>query len=636
MGGVGEAIVAVVAWVASAIGTQTVTAFVIRLALTTAISAALRALQPKPKSMDQGTVLQTKVDPAYPREVAVGKFATGGSLAYENVSGADNAYLWRVIVLSDCEIEEVTQVNGNGDALTFSGDIHTGLRACTSHFQDPSGADMLSVRIYKGTSTQTADADLDAALPEITSNFRLRGCAYALVRMQWNSEAWQSGSELVFVGKGAKCYDPRTATTVWTENAALIARQYLKGFTNNGIVMVGVGCSDSDLPDADWISAADECDEAVSLAAGGTEARYRAGGMINSREEPRSVLADFAAAMGGTHIDTGGLVIMLPGVTRAAVMDISEEDLRANTGILYAARRTSDERVNCIASTFVNPDDNWQEAPLPPRKNATRITNDGARYESGRAYRFVYSKTQGQRLDEIELRNAGYEGMLSFSAPLWGFELTPGDLFTMTSERWGGVQKLWEVQTVELVIINGKSTKSEPEARCAILACETGADVYSWTTGDEITVASGAVTQPAALPAIPEFNNNAAAIAGGLTSGDIYFNKDGGFVLATVVASTLSVTLNRYAQTKTRSGAGDVTSDAYTATVAGGSGTYEYVWEKYYGDGTINSPTSSSTTFTQTLAISETKQGKFRLTVTDTVNNISAVVTCGFTGTETT
>lgn len=533
------AVVSVVANVLMAVGVAkgiavTISTIVVNLAVQAGVAAVQRALQPKPRGMQQGVVLQTKVDPTYPREVAVGVFATGGSLSFENVSGDENKYLWRVIVLSDAEIEEITQVRGNGEALTFSGDIHTGLRACTSHFQGGDGSDRLYLRIYKGTSTQTADADLLAAFPSLLdSNFRGRGVAYAIVRMEWSEYAWQSGSDLVFIGKGAKCYDPRTDTTVWTDNAALIAGQYLRGFENNGINVVGLGCDDADLPDDEIEAAADECDESVSLLAGGTEARYRAGGMISSRESPREVLADLTTAMGGAHVDQGGQIRLMPGVTRTAVLDFAEDDLLADAGVVYAGRRTSDDRVNAIVSTFVNPDEGFQESPLPPRKDASAITADGRRYETNRAYRFVYSKTQGQRLDEIELRRARLEGYLGFSAPLWAFELGPGDWITATNKRWGDTEKTWEVQSVDLAIVSGKAGGA-PQARCAITAREVASSVYSWSTSDEISGAGAAITQPA--PLTPFFDDT-----GRLTTVDaLPLGALGGTALARSVAAPLS------------------------------------------------------------------------------------------------
>lgn len=486
--------------------------FVVGLAISGAMNALQRAFMPKPGAagggggsgggtvapINQGQEIRTKIDPAFPREVMVGRAATGGSLAYENVSGTENEYLWRVIPISDCEIDAIEQIWGNGVLLTFSGDWHTGYATCTSHFKTAAAASCLSVRIYKGTSSQTADADLVAAFPsEIDSNFRGRGVAYAIVKMQYDPDAWAGGAELMFVGRGAFCRDPRTGTSPWTNNLALITAQFLRGFSNNSVRVVGLGCAAADIPDAELEAAADECDEAIALGAGGTEPRYAGGGMISGAETARAVLINLCGAMSARHVDRGGEVVILPGVARTPVLHFEESDLLADEPISYAGRRTADERVNAIVSTFVSPADAWQQAPLPVRKNAAAIIDDTERLDATRAYRYVNSKTQGERLDEIELRAARKEGRLSCSAPLWAFELEPGDWVTAESVRWGGTTKTFEVESIGLQIGGGDN----PIARCALTLKETATSVYDWSTSLELSVSNAIVTQPAALAA---------------------------------------------------------------------------------------------------------------------------------------
>lgn len=470
---------------------------VVQLAVTAAIGAATRALQPKPKAMDQGTELRTKLDPALPREVMVGTASTGGSIAFLNSEGANNINLWQVIALSDAEIEEITKIRGNGEDLTFAGDFHAGYQNCTSHFKTAGGTPCLSMRVYKGTQSQTADAAILAAFPAmLDSNFRGRGIAYVITKMVWDQDAWAGGSEYVFIGKGAKCLDPRTGLSVWTENLALIANQFLRGFANNGIRIIGLGASSADLPDAEMSDAADDCDDDIPLAAGGTEKRYRGGGMISARETPREVLVHLMAGMAGRHVDRGGEIVILPGVARTPVFtaaQTTEDEMLADEAIAFAARRTSDERVNAIASTFVDPADGYQEGPTPPRKDDAAILADGGRFDASRAYRYVQSKTQAQRLDQIELRRARAEKWVAFSAPLWGFEMTPGDWFEAVSPRWRNETVTFEVETVGLTITSG-AAGGEALARSAFAARETSAYVFEWSTADEITVAAAALT----------------------------------------------------------------------------------------------------------------------------------------------
>ncbi len=590
-----SAVSAVVTWVGATLAAGGIGAFALRIGISVAAAALMRSLTPKAKTMDQGAQIATKLDSAYPREIAVGKFALGGSKLYENVSGTNNKYLWNVIQISDAEINQITSVQNGDEALTFSGDIHTGLRACTSHFQSASGGDMLYLRIYKGTDSQTVDSDLDAAFAEIDSNFRLRGQAYAVLRMEWDPDAWSGGEpQFVFVGEGAKCYDPRTGLTVYTDNVALIAGQYVRGFYNNGVLICGLGASSDDLPDDELIAAANECDEAVALAAGGTEVRYRAGGVISSLSNAREVMADLALAMGGKHLDIGGQIALLPGVARTPVLDIAEDDLLADEGIVFDDKRSAADRFNAIASTFVDPATGYQEGALPPRKDTAAITADGQRIATSRAYRFVHSKTQGQRLDEIELRRNRREGYFACSAPMWAFELTPGDWVTATNVRWQSAQKYFEVETVGLSI-SGAPGGGAPVARAALGLREIHSDVFAWGTGDEITTTPAAPTRPAALASNFDAGGrlNGAAFSGNpvLTGATAYrtplnplSSSDAGSTATVAIASHTLKTSEANEVTKTVSyNSGSVTGLSFTTsyfiwaydpTFAGGAVTY--------------------------------------------------------------
>lgn len=489
---------------AAAIGTM---AF--QLAVSMATSALMGMLAPKPRGMEQGLQLTTKTDPAFPREVIVGIAPTGGSLAFEGTQGDENRHLWQIVGLSDAECDGVEDILCQGEPLEFDGDVTTGFRTCTSKF-----GDKLRVRVYLGTQTQTANAEILAAFPELDSNFRGLGVAYAVICRTYDAEIWSGGSELVFVMRGAKCYDPRTGLTVFTKNSALIAAQYLRGFYNNGVRVCGLGIAAADLPDADLEAAADECDELVDLAGGGTEPRYESGGVISSREAPRDIISHLVAAMAGKHIDRGGEIILLAGVARTSVMEIVEGELLA-AGRVVAMKCTADDRLNAIVSTYVEPADGYQEAPLPPREDTAAIAADGDRLETFRAYRFVRSYTQGQRLDQIELRGARKEGYQTMMAPLWGFELTPGDWFTMASQRWGGATKYWEVETVELAIGN---VNGEPSARCALTCRETHPSVFEWDeTTDEIEkpgIAADPILPPPPLASLVDEDDRIITIDG--------------------------------------------------------------------------------------------------------------------------
>lgn len=501
----------VVAFVASVIGTigTTVAAFattigigkglalmigqaVMGFIVTASLSALGRALAPEPSmAVDQGYNLKLKFDASYPREIVVGKAATAGSLAYATVSGTDNKYLWRVVALSDCEIDSVQSINGNGKALTFTGDLHTGLRPCSSHFKDKSNNACLYIRIYKGTSSQTADSDLvTASGGEWTSNHRGRGVAYAIVRCTYDPDAFAGGEpDLVYIIKGALIHDPRDDSTAWSENAALIAGQYAKGFYTNGVRVVGLGMSDEDVPDDELCDAADVCDEDMALAAGGTEKQYAIGGVVSGMEAPRGALSDMVLAMGGLHIDRGGEIVFLPGVARTPVhafgRALIDDDLLADEPIVYTPDRPADDLCNTVHSTYVSPDKKWQESPLPIRKDTSAISADNdQRFPKMRRYRFVTSSTRGQRLNKRFLAEQRYQGRVSFAAGMWALEYEPGDWEEWESQRWGGETKTWLIESIAFAISNG-ALDGEAMARVRLGAREIGDLVDDWDTGDE-------------------------------------------------------------------------------------------------------------------------------------------------------
>lgn len=487
---------------------------ILKIGIGLALGFVMRALSPKPQpgSIDQGQELRLKFESAYPREVIVGKAATGGSLVYTTVTGTNNEYLWRVIAISDCEIEEVSEIWGNGEKLTFSGDIHTGWRTCTSHFRTTAGVAKMSVRAYKGTDTDAADADLDSASSEWTSACQGKGVAKVYVKFEYNAEAFPNGEPtLMFVAKGAKIYDPRTATTVWTDNAALIGAKALRGFYMNGVRVVGLGAAEADIPTAALEDAADICGELMSLSGGGTERRYTAHAVLSGAETARELITNITAAMAGRHIDRGGEVVFLPGVARTPVVRITDADILADEAIVYAQKLTADRLVNTMVSTFVDPSATWQEASLPVRKDAAAITEDGDRFVARRAYRFVTSKTQGQRLDEIALREARKQARAAFALPIWAIEIEPGDWIEWESARFSGV-KTFVVEGVQLAV---SSDPSAPSARVQLSLAEIGADVFEWDTGDETGVQSAAVARPTPPLSVAGWSVTGGAFTGG-------------------------------------------------------------------------------------------------------------------------
>ena len=122
------------------------------------------------------------------------------------------------------------------------------------------------VYTHLGTDAQAADSNLVSASSSWTNAHRLRGIAYLYVRLEYDQDAFTSGiPEITALVQGKKVYDTRDASTSYKPNAALVIRDFI---TNEDF---GMGAASSEVNDTAITTAANICDENVTLSAGGTE-----------------------------------------------------------------------------------------------------------------------------------------------------------------------------------------------------------------------------------------------------------------------------------------------------------------------------------------------------------------------------
>src|SRR3546814_10792832 len=111
---------------------------------------------------------------------------------------------------------------------------------------------------------------------------------------------------MTVIGDGAPVYDPRKDSSVggsgsqqadnhaswtWDDNAArnpaLQLLWYLLGWRINDRLALGRGVPVERIDLDSFMTAANACDETVVLAAGGSEPRYRSGGIFSEDERDR-------------------------------------------------------------------------------------------------------------------------------------------------------------------------------------------------------------------------------------------------------------------------------------------------------------------------------------------------------------
>lgn len=388
------------------------------------------------------------------------------------VTVADNV-MHLIIALAGHEVQQLGAVYFDGELVPLTGNEAAGR-----------WAGFVNVRKYTGTATQTVDSVIAAAAPSLwTASHRLRGIAYLAVRLIGNGALFPNGIPNISCEVyGKKVYDPRTASTHWSDNAALCIADYLTD------ARLGLGADyATEIDEAALIDAANVCDEAVALAAGGTERRYTCNGVVDTADQHESVVAAMATAMStqARVVYTGGRWTILPGAYRAPVVALDEDDARGPIKVQPALGRA--DAFNAVKGVYVAEANSWQPADFPQVTNSTYEAQDnGERLWADIELPFTTSAPTAQRIARLHLEAARQEIRVVYPAGLEAMKLRAGDTVELTNSRLGWSAKPFEVERWAFALREDAS--AAPILGVDLDLKETASGVYTWSSSDETTV----------------------------------------------------------------------------------------------------------------------------------------------------
>lgn len=353
------------------------------------------------------------------------------------------------------------------------------------------------IRKHLGQPGQVADADLVAESGgKWTAAHKGTGICYLYVRLEYDQDMWaQVGvPNISCVIRGKKVLDPRTATTAWSDNAALIASDWLRDTT------YGLRAAAAEVPSAEVIAAANICDELVTLdALGATQKRYTFNGSFTSDQPPRAVLEDILSSMAGACVWTQGRWLLRPGAYRTpdAGAEITDDDLAGPVSI--QPRTSRSELFNAVRVTYRDPAQKWAQVQAPLVTNATYEAQDGGvRVVRNIELPSAMDALRAQRLGKIELERARQAVTVQLATSMRAYNLAPTDTALVLMSRYGwGSGKVFEV----------RSRTWSPEGALQYTLRETAAAVYAWNYGEATVVDPAPDTDlpsPYARPAQPE------------------------------------------------------------------------------------------------------------------------------------
>ena len=497
--------VAIIGGVLGAIG---VTSTFVAIAATFVINAAIgiglnfglsKLLGPKQSSaVRQASVTQLGLGES-DREAIFGRAATGGQLCNAFNYGGTYGTDWEVldIKVADhfCDALEGVYVNDTFVAYSADGAV-AGYNS------------QLEIYWRPGTETQTIPSLL-TSYGGAASSDNMAGCARVVVAYKAddpNSQTptWTAGRpKFVFRIKGKRCYDPRKDSTVggsgshrwatpstweWTENAYVCRYNWVRGiFACDRVaqpeqLLIGRGLSATLAPPANVFAPANVCDEAVGLLAGGTEPRYRVGGIVKSADDFRTTEEMFAAAMGGVIVQHAGAVEIEPGQNKSPVLTITDGELVVGEAVQFSAFLGKSDRINTVVPSYVEPAQNWQTYSAPVRRVIADITVDGGTETETLDLPLVTSGTQAQRCAEINRRLNRLERRQTIVLGPRFSALEEGDWLDVQSDRR---------QDGDTFVYRVESWNRGQNGRTTFQLREVATNVASWTAALDEAVPGG-------------------------------------------------------------------------------------------------------------------------------------------------
>lgn len=487
---VGAIAYAIAGWLGgSAVAYAVAYTFVYATALTL-LNSAIKALSPRPKG-GRGYGLETNyAGTAEPRRIVYGTQKLGGMfVAPMFCTGNDGKDLHVILAIAGHEVDDITDVYfdqtviADADIAAISDSDSSGAVSGSSRY-----AGKAWIRRYLGTSTQTADYIITTAYPSaFTSDFRGRGVAYLAIRLRYDQKVFDTGiPQLTCMVKGKRVYDPRTTLTVWSNNPALIARDFLVN---------EVGFSATEIDDATVIAAANICDASVAIPVGSTQPRYQCDITLFANAPWEENLQSIVDTMFGRVVYRDGQWRVYAGAwdTPSTGLTITKNDWVSPTVVKLSVPRN--ERWNAVRANYVDPDRNWQYMECYPRRNTTYETADGGdRIWREVEFPGVISEYQAQRLAEFTLRLSRNQVRVAGKLRPQFAQLATWDTILVTDDEYGWSSKSFRVMAMEL----------DADGNVDVVLVEDGSATYAdLAEGDYSVVTTWPTIDPGAtLPSV--------------------------------------------------------------------------------------------------------------------------------------
>lgn len=416
------------------------------LGLSYLASSIFRPSQPKPEDVQQ----QVR-QPTVPRIRHYGRVKTSGTWAFAETKSGN---FYKVLALGQGPFDAIEEF--------WIDDVKVDLRPDgtpvppSKYREGTTGKSLLRIEGRLGLSTETAYSELMTEFHEWTAQHRgdgvasLLACQYA-VGQEYYLSLFPNGVNTNYrvVARTSKVKNPITGTIEWNDRAAAVIRDYM---THRDGMRLPESLFTTPLAQAGWAVAYTRSDEAMAIAAGGSEPRYRLWGSYQLNERPADVLGRMLACCDGRLVPTpdGGLTLDVGAWEEPAVILTAD----AITGFSEVGRgRDVMTSANTIRATFLDPGQDYQSTDADPWADENDVSERGEEAKDVQ-FNMAPSHSQARRLMKLEWFRANPNWVGTFNTNLMGLAAF-GKRFVRIQYPLFGINSVFEVLDFKFILGEG-------------------------------------------------------------------------------------------------------------------------------------------------------------------------------------
>ena len=372
--------------------------------------------------------------------IIYGERLVGGTRVFLETSGTDNQYLYGAIVLAEGQINAITEIRVDDDAVTFSGAIADGTQITSN---DSRFGTTITVQPFYGTDSQSASSLL-STLSSWGTNHRLRGVAYIAFRFQWDADKY-TGIPLIQAkvqGKLISTYDSGSneTTNQYSTNPAFVLLDYL----TNSRYGKGIPIANIDIPS--FYTASTVCATQITpySGAGSTIDLISCNAVIDTSNKIIDNVKNLLKGMRGLITYQQGKFRLVVETTGSSVLTLDKDNVLKGISVQSEKKNT---KFNRVQANFINPDKNYQsDVIVYDTDHSTYLAEDGNFLQEGAIeLPTITSPYQAKEMAKIVLLRSRNSLQVSLIANYEAMNLAVGDIVALTEDITGFSAKNFRV-----------------------------------------------------------------------------------------------------------------------------------------------------------------------------------------------